>query len=98
MVVKVDTIALDFTMILGRRQTMQHIIMLFIIISVTSSHTNRDHEIVRAQKKCPKTIPRHFQNNVVWSRVFECSVKSDVTGPSIKCYFSELLFMWSPHT
>ena len=26
-----------------------------------------DHEIVRTQKKCPKVVPRHFQNHVVWS-------------------------------
>ena len=25
------------------------------------SHFTRDHEIVRAQKKCPKAVPRHFQ-------------------------------------
>ena len=28
---------------------------------------SRDHETRRAQKKCPKTVKRHFQNHVVWS-------------------------------
>ena len=44
---------------------------------------SRDHKIVRAQKKCPKAVPRHFQNHVVWSRTLKFSVKPYVTGPSI---------------
>ena len=38
-------------------------------------------KIVRAQKKCPKAVPTHFQNHVVQSWAFKCSVKSYVTGP-----------------
>ena len=45
---------------------------------------SRDHDIVRAQKKCPKAILRHFQNHVVQSRVFKWSVKSKCPG-----YFEE---------
>jgi hypothetical protein len=41
-----------------------------------------DHEIVRAQMKCLKAIPRHLQNHVVWSRALKRGVKSHVTGPS----------------
>ena len=45
-------------------------------------------------RKCPKAVPRHLQNHVLWSRTLKCSVKSYVTGPSTKCYnFNELLFM-----
>jgi hypothetical protein len=54
---------------------------------------SRDHEIVRAQKKCPKAVPRHFQNHVVWSHALKCSVKSYVTGPSTKCYLNEHLLI-----
>ena len=43
--------------------------------------------------KCPKAVPRHLQNHIVWSRIFKCSVMSYVIGPSIKCYFNEVLFM-----
>ena len=52
-----------------------------------------DHEIVRAQRKCPKAVPTHLQNHVVWLRTLKCSVKSYVTKPSTKCYFNEFLFM-----
>ena len=41
---------------------------------------SHDHKIVRAQKKCPKAIPKLFQNHVVWSRALKCSMKSDLTG------------------
>jgi hypothetical protein len=41
---------------------------------------SRDPEIVRAQRKCPKVVPTHLQNHVVWSRALKCSVKSYVTG------------------
>ena len=44
--------------------------------------------------KNPKAVPRHPQNHVVWSRIVKCSVKSYVTGPSTKCYFNKVLFMW----
>ena len=36
---------------------------------------------------------RHLQSHVVWSRILNCSVKSNVVGPSTKCYFNEFLFM-----
>ena len=45
------------------------------------------------KRKCPKAIPTHLQNHVLWSRTLECSVKSYVTGPSTKCHFKEILFM-----
>ena len=45
------------------------------------------------KRKCPKAIPRHLQNHVVWARIFKCSVKSYMTGPSTKCYFNEFLYM-----
>ena len=41
------------------------------------------------KEKCPKAIPRHLQNHVVWSWIFKCIVKSYVTGPSTKCYFND---------
>ena len=40
---------------------------------------SRDHEIVRAPKKCAMAIPRHFHNHVVWSRALKCSMKPYVT-------------------
>ena len=45
------------------------------------------------KRKCPKVVPRHLQNHVVWSRTLKCSVKPHMTGPSTRCYFNELLFM-----
>ena len=45
------------------------------------------------KRKCPKAIPTHLPNRVVWSRTLECSVKSYVTRPSTKCYFNDFLFM-----
>jgi hypothetical protein len=45
------------------------------------------------ERKCPKVVPEHLQNHVVWSLTLECSVKSYVIGPSTKCYFNEFLFM-----
>ena len=50
------------------------------------------------KRKCPKAVPRHIHNHVVWSRTLECSVWSYVTGPSTKCYFGEILFIWVSHT
>ena len=43
--------------------------------------------------ECPKAIPRRPPSHVVWSRTLKCSVKSYVTGPLVKCYFNEFLFM-----
>ena len=54
---------------------------------------SRDHEIVRAQRKCFKVVPTHLQYHVVWSRILKCSVKLYATGLSTKCYFNEFLFM-----
>ena len=45
------------------------------------------------KRKCPKAVPRHLQNHVVWSQILKRSVKPYVTGPSTKCYFNEFLFM-----
>ena len=46
------------------------------------------------EKSVQNAVPIHVQNHhVVWSRMFKCSVKSYVTGPSTKCYFDVLLFM-----
>ena len=50
------------------------------------------------KRNCPKAVPWHFLNHVVWSWTLKCSVKSCVTGPSTRCHFNELLFMWGPHT
>ena len=44
-------------------------------------------------RKCPKAIPRHLQNHVVWARILNCSVKSYVIGPSTICYFNKIPFM-----
>jgi hypothetical protein len=44
-------------------------------------------------KKCPKVVPTHLQNYVVWSRGLKCSVKSYVIRSLTKCYFNEFLFM-----
>ena len=52
-----------------------------------------DHEIVIAQMKVSKAIPRHLQNHIVWSHTLKCSVKSYVTRPSTKHYFNDCLFM-----
>jgi hypothetical protein len=45
------------------------------------------------KSKCLKAVPTHLQKYVVWSQAIKCSVKSYVTGPSTKCYFSIFLFM-----
>ena len=54
---------------------------------------SRDHEIVRAQKECPKAVPIHFQNHVMWSRdlVVQCEAMCDRF--STKCYFNKSLFV-----
>ena len=44
------------------------------------------------KRKCPKAVPTHLQNHVVWSQILKCSVKSYVNGPSTKCYFNAFLF------
>ena len=49
---------------------------------------SRDHEILRAQKKCPKAVRDTSQNHVVWSRVLKYSVKSYVTA------LNQMLFQW----
>ena len=43
--------------------------------------------------KCPKAVPTHLQNHVVWSRILKCGLKPYVTKPSTK-YFNAFLFMW----
>jgi hypothetical protein len=45
------------------------------------------------KRKCPKVVPTHLQNHVVWSRILKRSVKSYVTGPSTICYFNQFPFM-----
>ena len=59
---------------------------------------SHNRKIVRAQKKCAKAVPRHFQNHVMWSRVLKCSAESYVIRPSSKYYFNEILFIQGPHT
>jgi hypothetical protein len=62
-----------------------------------SLHTranSRDHGIVRAQKKVSKGFPNTPSKSCSVVTILECSVKSYVTGPSIKCCFNEFLFMW----
>ena len=62
-----------------------------------TSHTSQEPwpwNCERPKRKCPKGVPTHLQNHVVWSRTLKCSVKSYVTGPSTKCDFNEFLFMW----
>ena len=50
------------------------------------------------KRSVQKTIPRHFQHHVVWSRALKCSGKSYVTKPSTKCSYNEILFKQGPHT
>jgi hypothetical protein len=45
-------------------------------VPILRDTSHMSHEIVRAQKTCPNTVPRHFQNHVVWSRALKCSVRS----------------------
>jgi hypothetical protein len=45
------------------------------------------------KRKCPKTVPTHFQNHVAWSRTLKCGVKSYMTISSTKHYLNEFLFM-----
>jgi hypothetical protein len=45
------------------------------------------------KRNCPKAVPRHLLNHVVWSRTLKCGVKSYVTVSSTKCYFNEFLFI-----
>lgn len=51
------------------------------------------HKWAMAMTMNPKTVPRHFQDHVTWSRAHKCSVKSFVTRPSTKCYCNEFLRM-----
>ena len=43
-----------------------------------------------------ESVQRPSQDLVVCSQILRCSVKSYVTGPSIKCYFNDFYFMWFP--
>ena len=55
----------------------------------TTSHTSPRAVTVKMtwepKRMCPKAVPTHPQNHVVWSHTLECSVKSYVTMPSTKC-------------
>ena len=57
----------------------------------------RDHEILRAQRKCPKAVPKHLQIHVVWSRTLKCSVKPYMTTSSTKCHFNNIYSCGSSH-
>ena len=46
------------------------------------------------KRKSPKAVPTHLQTHVVWSWVLKCSVKSDVTGPSPKCFYNDLFYSY----
>ena len=59
---------------------------------------SRDHDIVRAQRKCPKAVPTHLQHHVVWSQTFKSSVKPYATKAptnaiSINLYSCGFLYM-----
>ena len=51
------------------------------------------------KRKCPKAVPTHLHNRIVWSRTLKCSVKSYVAGPSTKCCFYNffLIIHAGPH-
>ena len=54
-----------------------------------------DHEVMRAQKKVSKGRPNTPSKSCIgWSWILKCSVKAYVTGPSAKCHFNEIVFMW----
>ena len=84
--------------------TMEHL-MPSSICRAHSQHksTNKGHftheprvvtmKLWEPKRKCPKAVPTHLQNHVVWSQTRKCSVMSYVTGPSTKCYFNEFLSM-----
>ena len=75
---------------------MRNCLKYFFVIQVRNWHwifwfrllhtqaKSHDHEIVSAQKKCPKVVSKLFQNHVMWSHALKCDVKSYVTEPSIK--------------
>ena len=48
-----------------------------------TSHTSQEPWpwLWEPKRKCPKAVPRHLQNHVVWSRTLKCNVKSYVTRP-----------------
>ena len=74
-------------------------IMVEPIESQTKGHFTHELRAVNMKlwelkRKCPKAVPRQFQNHVVWSWTLKCIVKSYATMPSIKCYLNEFLFMW----
>ena len=59
-----------------------------------TSHTSREPwpwNCESPRESVQKAIPTNLQRHVVWSRTLTCSVKSNVTGPSTKCYFNEFL-------
>ena len=45
-----------------------------------------------------ESVQRPSQDHVMWLRIFKCSVKSYVTGPSTKCYVNEFSIHVGPHT
>ena len=68
------------------------------LVYVTKGHFKHESRAVtmklwEPKRKCPKAVPTHLQNHVVWSWTLKCSVKSYVTGASAKYYFYECLYM-----
>jgi len=66
-----------------------------------TSHTSQEScpwNCESPKEKCPRAVPTHLHNHVVWSRTLKCSMKSYVTRPSTKCRFNEFSIHVSPHT
>ena len=60
---------------------------------------SRDHEIVRKPKrKCPKAVPTHLQNHVVWSRTLKISVKDICDWVLNQMLFQLFSIYAGPHT
>ena len=46
-----------------------------------------------SKRKCPKAVPTHLPNHVVWLQTLKCSMNLYVIGSLTKCYFNEFSFM-----
>jgi hypothetical protein len=69
---------------------------------LTKAHFTHEPKVVTTKlwepkRECPKAVPRHLYNHVVWSWILKCSVKPYVTGPSTKFYFNEYLYHVGTH-
>jgi hypothetical protein len=81
----------------SNKTPMWYMVDVFKICNIRAiSHTGQEPwpwNCESPKRKCPKAVPTHLQNLLMWSWALKCSVKSYVTRPSTKYYFNKFIFM-----